>query len=362
MAEGSQDILDSIPSFTESGTPSGAPGAPAGGEGAVSDKTPAAPAAGAQSGEAQPPKTALEAAERVMAGRTEASPASKQPQDGKPQDGKATTDPKAAADAALPFKDHPRWKEVTSELRILRVAKEKNETAIKELEPKAGTYDDLTSFLGDNNLSKDDFAAMLSIASAIRNSPLEAYEMLKPIMERLEAVAGERLPPDLQQLVEAGKMDPEAAKITARTRSEAAIAKGRMEDMGRRSAESQEAQQRREAEERTDGVVKDIVAYVDTWASRDPDAEAKRPLVEQAIELELRRLDAQRKSPSTPEEIRAIVDGAVKEANNVLRTFAPRPRPSAGHLPSGDSPPNAAPVPKSSLEAAQLALSRGATG
>lgn len=366
MADGSQgssDVLDSIPSFTEGGkTP------PAGGEGSGAAK-PAqdggqqgADSGATQSGEANAPKNALEAAERVMAAQAGASPASKQPQDGKPQE-KGAAGAKDAADAALPFKDHPRWKEVTSELRMQRVAREKNEAAIKELEPKAKGYDDLRGFLGDNNLGHEDFAAMLAIGAAIRNDPLEAVRLLQPVWDMLQQRVGEVLPDDLKQAVAAGQMTEEAARAISRSRAEAAISKGRLQDNERRSAESRQRDERRQEEERADGMARQISDYVDTWATRDPDAEQKLPFVNQEIELALRRIESQGKTIRDAADAKALVDWAVKQVEDRIRSFAPRRQAQAGGLPAGQGgASNTAPAPKTSLEAAELALARTAQG
>jgi hypothetical protein len=46
----------------------------------------------------------------------------------------------------------------------------------------------------------------------------------------------------------------------------------------------------------------------------------------------------------------------VKSVDDRFLSFAPAPRPKVGVLPAGGTPQSAVPVPKSSLEAAQLAL------
>lgn len=365
MPDGSDpsDILDVIPSFREGGGSAAPAGSEGGGGAPAADGGAGAPDK-TQSGEAQPPKNALEAAERVMAQRAGASPASDKPQDGKPQDQKAIAGAKdQPADAALPFKDHPRWKEVTSENRMLRVAREKNETAIKELEPKAKGYDDLRGYLSENNLRHDDFAAMLAIGAAIRNDPMEAVRLLQPIWERLQQMVGEVLPDDLKQAVAAGQMTEEAARIASRARAEAAVATGRLKDVERRTAESRDQQEREAEDRRVDGVARQISDYVDTWAERDPDAEQKLPFVNQEIELALRRIESAGRTIRSADEVKKLVDWAVKQVEDRVRSFGPRRAATAGALPAGDGgASNTAPVPKTSLEAAELALQRTRSG
>lgn len=346
-------VLDSIPSFT-------------GGEAAPAPDTQQAVPADAGDGASQhseaedTPKTALEAAERVMERAKEASLASATPQTGTAQEtAKPSPDELKAGDAKLPFANHPRWKEATSEIRILKVAKEKNEGAIKELEPKAQTFDQLSGWLRENSLGKDDLTSLLTIGAAVRNDPQAAYDMLRPIMEELELKVGVRLPQDLENAVAQGQMTQEAAQAIARSRGEATLYKGKYETSQQRQNQEREERAANEAKQQAESLVQGIVSHVDSWATRDPDAARKRPFVEEAIELELRKRDAEGTAPQNVEQAIQIVDGIVKAVNDRFRSFMPRPKPVGGILPNGANLTPSAPVPKSSLEAAQLALRQG---
>lgn len=356
MADGSQpnEVLDTIPSFTDGnpapGSDTSQPAAPA------APATPPADGSGTQPGDPGAPKTALEAAERVMGDRAkEASPASAKPQgDKQPRPGEK------AGDATLPFAQHPRWKEVTSENRILRVAKEKNEEAINALTPKGETYDQLTTFLRDSSISGEDFTALLEIGAAVKNDPFKAYEMLLPVMQRLETMVGERLPQDLQNAVTQGQMTEEAAKQIAKARAKAEVSDAQREAVVRRSQETEAQRQAREAEQFADTMAGYAHSHVEMWAKRDPDAALKRPYVEQAVELELRRLDAAGKPPKSQEEMTRLVQAQIDAVNKQFAGIVPARRPTNGDLlPDGGhatQPGNA--VPKSSLEAATMALAR----
>lgn len=326
---------------------------------APADKgTDAAPDKGGEKqGDDASPKTALEAAKAVMA--KEAKDASDKPQDGT-QDAKAKPEGDAPADpdAKLPFSNHARWKQVTSENRILTVAKEKNEAAIKALEPKAQTYDELSNWLSQQNLGKDEFANILSIGAAVRNDPFVAYEKLKPIMEQLEAIVGQRLPADLQAKVDSGVVDEQTARDLARARSEAAMHKSARESMEERGARERESREAAELQGHAETIVQGIVTHVNSWASRDPDAAKIRPFVEEAIELELRKRDATSTAPRDVQEATAIVDAVVKAVKGRFRSVMPTPQARDGSiLPVGwASTTGASPVPQSSLEAARAAL------
>lgn len=359
LSQESNEVLDRIPAFTGESTPAPDTSTPQQETGQDGGEQ-------AQSSEPGTPKTALEAAERVMERAREASLASaQQPQPGAPQEPlKAQADELKAGDAKLPFAQHPRWKEATSEIRILRVAKEKNEAAIKDLEPKAGTFDQLSGWLRENNLGQQDLTNLFAIGSAVRNDPIKAHELLKPIMEELESMIGERLPQDLQNAVAQGSMTEEAARAIARARGEATIYKGRSESLEQRRQQETAEREAQEQQRHADTLVQSIVAHTEAWAARDPDAARKRPFVEEAVELELRKRDAAGNAPRSAEEATQIVDAVVKAVNDRFRAMTPQRRPvTSGILPNGATPPSqSAPIPKSSLEAAQLALSRGGGG
>lgn len=315
----------------------------------------------AKKGEDAAPKTALEAAQRVMA--KEAKPASTEDKSqGKPAADAAATDKGAAKpegeaaveaeDAKLPFKDHPRWKQLSSEVRILRVAKEKNEDAIKQLEPKAKTYDDLSNYLRTNNLGREDFESGINIMTAIRNDPAKGYELLRPVMERLEALVGVRLPADLQAKVDAGTVDADTARELAKTRGRVEIESNARETLEQRQAREATEREQGTVNQQMTAVTNELNAWDSEWGKRDPDAAKLRPFV-----LDLLLLEGQRNPPRDAESARKLAETCLAEARKRVATFAPAPEPKGGPLPtSGASTATTTPVPKSSLEAAQAAL------
>lgn len=321
----------------------------------VSTQT-AAPEKGAGEGEPTPPKTPLEAAQRVMAKEAKAAPATQQTEAPKPAADAAKPEAGAAAeedDSKLPFRDDPRWKKMSSEHRMLKVAKEKNEEAIKALEPKAKTLEDLTGYLRDNNLARDDFQQGLTIMSAIRNDPVEAYKLLRPVMERLELAVGARLPEDLETRVASGALDAETAGELARARSTEAIARSRAESLEQRSTRDAEARQQNESEGQMRSVVDSLNSWDTEWVKRDPDAKKLRPFV-----ADLLLVKGQEKPPRNAQEARELAESCVAEARNRLSGFMPTLKPKDGVLPIGGAHVETAVVPKSSLDAARAALAR----
>lgn len=305
-------------------------------------------------GESAAPKTPLEAAKRVMAKEQKTGSEQKsqtESQSTKPDDKvlKAESD-----DEKLPFKDHPRWREMSSENRILKVAKEKNEEAIKALEPRARTLDDLSNFLSQNNLGKEDFQSALSIMQAVRNDPAKALELLQPIVGELENLVGVRLPPELQAKVDSGELTAEHALELSRARGGERLARSKAESYEQRNA--REAEDRRTGDEKAqlDAVVNAINAAEQEWTKRDPDAAKLRPLLEDRL-LAAGGMNP----PRNPEEARKLFDECLAHVKKQAAGFVPPPREKTGVLPAGGATTTAAPVAKSSLDAARAALSMG---
>lgn len=311
----------------------------------------APPEGGEKVGEHAEPKTALEAAKRVMA------KGSKQDSDTKPQaetQPTTKTDEKASKevdDDKLPFKDHPRWREMSSENRILKVAKEKNEEAIKSLEPKARTLDDLSTFLSNNSLGKEDFASALSIMQAIRNDPSKALELLQPIVGELEGLVGVRLSPDLQAKVDSGELNAQHALEISRARGGERLARSRAESIEQRQQREADDRRRGDEEAQLNVVVDTINAAEAEWAKRDPDAAKLRPLLEDRL-LAVGGMNPPRNS----EEARKLFEDCLVHVRKQASGFVPAPREKTGVLPVGGATVSAAPIPKSSLDAAKAAL------
>lgn len=317
------------------------------------------PVEGSSNGEkAEAPKSALEAATRVMAsekakGET-AAPVQQKSQDGSP--------PPKDEDETVPseVRNNAKFREMRSENRILKVAKEKNEAAIAELTPKASHYDNLSGWLRQQALDAEDFKQGLGIMAAMKNDPFEAYKMLKPIFEQLESMVGERLPADLQAKVDANLVDMDTAKALARERGQSKVFKERSERTAQQIEEDRRAREEEERDRQVQSIVEGVGAHVKAWESRDPDAKNIRDMVLDQVELQFRKIDAQRDSPWTLEEATKVVDEVIRSVKERMRKFMPAPQPKLGAMPVGGSSTGATPVPKSSLEAAQQALATGA--
>lgn len=304
-----------------------------------------------KSGENAAPKTPLEAAKRVMAKEQKQGSETKTQTDatGKP----ASEKPKDAPDDEenLPFKDHPAYRKVQSENRILKVAQKKNEEAIKALEPKAQTFDELSGYLQENNLGRDDFANGLTIMVAVRNDPAKALELLAPVVSRLQQVVGITLPADLQKRVDSGELTAEAAQAISRSQGEARLAEARRREAEERVARERQEREQGDGEKAINSVVDAINEAERAWTARDPDA----PKLRQMVEDRLLAVGGA-KPPRNAEEARQLFDACLADVKKAVSGWS-HPKAKDGPLPSGGATTQTTTVvPQSSLDAARAAL------
>lgn len=320
----------------------------------------AAPEGGEKAkGEDAAPKTALEAAKRVMA--KEGKAASEKPQDGKqpaakegdakPKEGEAKPEGEEDADVPANVKSHPKYRQMSDDLRVEKRANRINKEAIAKLEPQAKVGENLTTFINSYGFTQDEFQRGLSIMAATKGDPRKAYELLAPIVDDLKARVGLVLPADLQKEVDAGTITPERAQEVSRARANSAI--------DRERAAATEAARARDAEERARGdeeraleaISNALNATEAEWMKSDPDAAKLKRMVQDIVLAE-----GGVKPPRNAEEARELYLDAVKEAKKRAAGFVSAPKAKDGVLPVGSSSTTAVPMPKTALEAAKNAL------
>lgn len=273
------------------------------------------------------------------------------PTEGKTEeaDAEAPADPKKAAeadDANLPFGKHPRWKEVLAERNGWRQKAE-------EYEPHARQYRQVLDFMSSNNLAAPEVQELFSIGAMLKADPVKALEMMRPHYERLQHLVGEKLPEDLHEKVEDGRLDEASARELAQTRSKAALLETGVREQRERQAHAAEAQ---EASARSAAAE----AYVAGKQANDPDFALKQPLLRGAIREALDDAIAEGRSPRTPADVNRIMDTAYGRVTAALKAANPnRNRPVLRTVPSGMSSTPATPVPKTALEVTRAALARG---
>lgn len=238
-------------------------------------------------------------------------------------DDKAKDKEKTDADQKLPFHNHPRWKEVVAERDAYRT--------------DAGEYRKITTFMSQNGLTNEEVVEGFQIMALMKTNPAEAHKRISEYKAQLDAFVGEVLPQDLHQKVEDGFVDKDTAKQLAALQAEKQLAQQRHQ-----YAMEQQAQQARA------GIHGAVVNWEQQMKVKDPDWSAKQELVTDQVKLMLAA-----EQPSTPEEALALVERAHSIIRERLSRFAPQRRP-VSQVSSATSSANAAPAPKSLLEAVRL--------
>ena len=96
---------------------------------------------------------------------------------------------------------------------------------LKEIEPSAQAAEQVTGYLRNNDISREDFLMGLELMSAMRRGDFRTfYEGVKPYMRLAEEYLGHALPPDLQAQVNQGHMTTQAAQMYSKERMDRAMA------------------------------------------------------------------------------------------------------------------------------------------
>lgn len=179
----------------------------------------------------------------------------------------------------VPFNKHPRFQQVLGKL--------------KAAETDAQRYRNVETFIGEQGLTGDEAAELLQIGGLIKTNPVEAWKRVLPTIQQLAIAAGEVLPADLRQRVQAGEVSQEVAMDLSRQRA------ANQSLTARQNWERESSQQRQVVE-----LQQQIGSTVNSWESerraRDPNFEAKLP----AIEREVAWLQSKEGKPRSVEGVR----------------------------------------------------------
>lgn len=211
----------------------------------------------------------------------------------KPQDDENYTD--------VPFNKHPRFRQVLGRL--------------KAAEQDAGSFRNIQAFISDQGLNNEEVADGMVIMGLMKHDPVEAWKRLKPTIQSLLAAAGEILPADLQEMVKAGSMDPNAALEVSRAR--AGITASRVQQSF--------AQQRQDRQQQS-AASQALQASANEWEAqrrqRDPNFDGKMVPLQKEI-LFLQQTEGR---PNTPQGVREQLEKAYKAVSETFRPAPAAPR------------------------------------
>lgn len=226
------------------------------------------------------------------------------------------------------------------------------DTKIADLEPKAQRFEQLVRFVDDAGLSPDEVNRGFDVMRDLKNDPLKAYGVLRPIMDQLELLVGQKLPDDLQVAVNQGQITEPHARELARARSTSAV---REQQLQRRDQQDQHRQARQAFEDQQTQVSTAVAKWESSKAGSDPDWKQKQARVMELVELEtLRRTQQNPRFVWTPDEAVKFADVTLKRVNEELQKLAPKPKAvnPVTDVASGRSISK----PKTALEAAKAGL------
>jgi hypothetical protein len=327
-------------------------------KGALETGTPADSPSAEDSG-AKGPATALEAVKAAI----EVKPAADSPPQGDslPKPGEvAKPAATAESDKALPFHNHPRWKEVTT-------AKAAAEAAVVEMTPKAQRWDAIDEQFRATGLAADDVQPLfeggahlkragvtreevgnlMKVGAALKIGDRQVVQSLAgPIFEALGLQLVEKLPPEIQAMIDEGAINEDAGKRMAglQFQSKAEATRREMAE-GRETVRStHEAAALREAEfTRASGV----------WEARvkagDADWSRKEPFIIEAIQARVAL-----REPTTAKEVEQICQDSYDQVSRVMRgsgVLRPTVRPTGG-----GSSTTVKVAPKTALDAVKAGL------
>ena len=273
---------------------------------------------------------------------------------------KPTPEVQAATDKALPFANHPRWKEVYT-------AKQAAETAVAEMTPKAQRWDALDAKFRETGLTAEDVSPLfdggaqlkragvtheeignlMKVGAALKLGDRQVFQQIAgPVIEALGLQLVEKLPVEIQKMIDEGAITEDAGRTMAGLQHTA-----RAEANRRTVAEGQvQTREQQEAASRLESSFEQASA---AWESRvkpnDADWSRKEPFIVEAIKsrLALRR-------PTSPQEVEQICQDSYDQVTRIMKSGAPQRRPvtPAG----GGSTTTVKAVPQTPLEATKLAL------
>lgn len=317
---------------------------------------------------AKGPSTSLEAAQQAVKalGTAADSPPAKDGTEKRPADGKPQGEPEAAdADKSLPFHNHPRWKEVTT-------AKKALEGQVADLSPKAERWDALDAKFRETGLSSEDVGplfeggamlkragvlpqevdSLMKVGAALKLGDREVVKQLAaPVFEAMGLTLVEVLPKEIREQIEQGAITEDAGRRMADLSFES-----RRQAQLRERAETRisEVDSQREAQAQSARFQQASWAWEQKTKATDADWDRKEPFIVEAIQALVRQ-----RPPQNTGEVEAICKSAYDQVTRIMRSSAPAHRPAVQPTRGNGSSTETRPQPRSSLEAAKLAVRGG---
>lgn len=345
---GEDGTLNTAPTQTTSAAPEATPSP------SPADHSSAPPASAEPSGE--PRESLLDAVQQAVEPRTWQNDGRADAGQGASPAPRATTG-QTASDDDLPdevtaeelARYHPkatkRVEKLLGERRQLRA----EISRLRTLEPSAQTADQVTNYLRQNDIGRDDFLHTLEMAAAMRRGDFKTfYEGVIPYMRLAEEYLGIALPPDLQQRVREGHMTTQAAAAYSRERMDRAIAQSQQQ---RTQQQATSMQQQQQVARLADNVATTVNQWETRAAQSDPAFAQKRAAIRDTMWAVVR----ERGSPTSAEHALVIANEAYRRVNQHYNSWVPPRRPTSRSPSSTGRITGAAPEAKTLGDAVRIA-------
>lgn len=234
----------------------------------------------------------------------------------------------------LPFHKHPRFRQLI---------RERN-----ELKTRANEFDQINAFMNRFSIQPDETANAFKIMALAKTDPAKALEELKAVAHVLAVQAGEVLPDDLNQKVEQGYLDRDAALELSRAKARAESEAARRQQLETRYEQEQQSRV-------VDTMADAVTAWEDQIRRNDPDYNLKADMVDDRV----RALVAERGRPRNTDEALALAQEAYETVSNRLRVVRPAKAPMRSAI-GGKVSGSPTPEPKNVLDVIQQSMARKA--
>ena len=257
------------------------------------------------------------------------------------QDVEAEAAPEGEAEADGELKGDPTEEELKTYKPATRARFEKLLGERNEYRESHKHLQGILSFVGDAGLSTDEVNNGFEIMRLMKQEPAQALQALVPYVEALMKATGEFVPEDLQERVDGGYIDEDAAKEISRLRSKERLSE-------RQSTESSE-QARTEFAEDLRSSLND---WERQWSGSDPDFALKQPRVQEKMKLYV----LEHGFPPSKAAALNLAENAKQAVENEMKPFIQRKQ--AVTPVTGGSSAKATVEPSSMLEAISQAAGR----
>jgi hypothetical protein len=248
------------------------------------------------------------------------------------------------------WRNNPATKAILNERKQARAKATMLQKELETIKPDADQYRKIQTFLDTNGVKPADAANALKLTALAYTNPKAFYEKLSAMATEWGQHLGATLPADLQKDVDEGLITPERAKELAQARGQVRVAETQIQTVTERAQASDSVQ---EMAFRT----RLFENWSDQVSKTDPDLEKKLPM----ITARLTQIRTAEGDPGSPQAAWERLNRALKDVNDQIRAFQPRPAIQPSPQSTG-TPRGPASAPKTFDEAFKATLSKIATG